>query len=120
MKSETSEYWAWRGFRKRCANPKDRAFKYYGGRGIKVCERWQRFDNFLADMGRKPSPELTLDRINNDGDYEPGNCRWATRAQQAQNRRRGVRKVVDEVADWINAAPDVPLRARRHKKKRAA
>jgi hypothetical protein len=68
-------------------NPNANGFKNYGGRGIRVCERWQRFDEFLADMGEPPEG-LTLDRIDNDGGYEPGNCRWATRAVQNENSRR--------------------------------
>lgn len=71
----------------RCRRPRNRAFKDYGGRGICVCERWKSFENFLADMGPRPSPKHSIDRINNDGNYEPGNCRWATAEMQGNNRR---------------------------------
>lgn len=82
----STEYQIWGGMIKRCTNPKTWAWKYYGGRGIKVCKRWLSFENFYADMGPRPK-NLTLDRINNDGNYEPGNCRWVTRKQQTANRR---------------------------------
>jgi hypothetical protein len=71
--------------RSRCVNPKVRLYPVYGGRGIKVCQRWQDFANFLADMG-EPPPSLTLDRIDVNGDYEPGNCRWVDMKTQENNR----------------------------------
>jgi len=70
----------------RCENPKKWQYKYYGALGIKVCDRWQFFANFVADMGERPEG-MTLDRINNDGNYEPSNCQWATKLQQANNTR---------------------------------
>jgi hypothetical protein len=72
----------------RCTNPRTHSYKNYGGRGVRVCKRWLDFRNFVVDMGPKPSPKHTLERVNNDGDYEPGNCVWATRTQQCLNRRR--------------------------------
>tara|TARA_R110000868_G_scaffold13848_3_gene64357 strand:- start:8415 stop:8933 length:519 start_codon:yes stop_codon:yes gene_type:complete len=85
---KTTEYISWFGMKQRCYNTNFRQYKDYGGRGIKVCERWKEsFVNFLEDMGRKPSPQHSLDRINNDGNYEPSNCRWATRSEQQNNKR---------------------------------
>ncbi len=81
----TPIYKSWVNMRQRCYDVNNHAFKYYGGRGISVCARWQKFENFLADMGPKPEG-LTIDRINTEGHYMPSNCRWATRAEQSANR----------------------------------
>lgn len=102
--SQTRIYNTWKNMIQRTTDPKAMSYQHYGGRGIKVCERWQSLDGFLADMGPTYADDLTIERIDVDGDYEPGNCRWATVAEQARNKRntrlleyRG-RSLV--IADW--------------------
>lgn len=86
-------YWTWAAMIQRCDNPNDSGFHCYGGRGIRVCPRWQEsFWHFVADMGPKPTPAHQLDRYpNNNGHYEPGNCRWATRSANIRNSRKAAR-----------------------------
>lgn len=85
----TPEYGAWTGMKQRCYNPKNKYYKDYGGRNIKVCKRWlNSFENFYTDMGPRPDNQHSLDRINNDGNYKPNNCRWADWFVQANNRRK--------------------------------
>ena len=89
----TAEWSSYQAMINRCECPSHKQYADYGGRGIKICARWrQSYAAFLADMGRKPTPKHTLDRIENDGDYEPTNCRWATRSEQNANTRASKRK----------------------------
>lgn len=88
---DSPEYNSWKGMSQRCFNPKNPAYPDYGGRGIVVCDRWKSFRNFLEDMGNAPGPEYSVDRYpNTNGNYEPNNCRWATREEQNNNTRRNV------------------------------
>jgi hypothetical protein len=112
----TPECWAWYGMVDRCINPKNRAYKYYGSRGITVCERWLIFTQFIEDIPLRPSPEYSLDRINNDGHYSCGTCsecvrrqwpmnvRWTTKAEQMRNRRNTIWITIADITlcatDW--------------------
>lgn len=85
--SRTKTYRIWAGMIQRCTYKKHIHYKYYGGRGIDVCESWRSFENFFNDMGERPSECHSIDRIDNNGDYEPNNCRWVTMEKQSQNKR---------------------------------
>lgn len=98
------EYRSWECMHQRCRTPSNASFESYGGSGMTICERWSLFDNFLEDMGMKPGPTYTLDRINNSEGYSPDNCRWATKKTQSNNRKCNVRLELDGVsktlAEW--------------------
>lgn len=135
-------YKSWRSMRKRCLTPSGSDYPAYGAKGISICSRWDRFQNFLADMGERPEG-MSLERINNDGNYEPSNCKWATRREQARNRKHcrfleyhGERKTLSEWAElrgmgaetlrfrlargWpLEKALEAPIRAHTRKQKAA-
>lgn len=92
---ESPEHYLWRAMHRRCRDPAAKGYQYYGGRGVRVCERWNTYELFLADMGQRPTSNHQLDRINADGDYEPSNCRWVTRSAQQKNKRTTKRWVCD-------------------------
>lgn len=107
----TEEYRAWQHMIKRCTDKNQSNYQYYGGRGITFCERWRSFENFLEDMGNKPDSSYSLDRLDVNGNYEPANCIWATKLQQANNKRNssflthgGITLTVAEWARKLNVS----------------
>lgn len=119
--SRSRVYRIWNGMRCRCANPNDTAWKNYGGRGITVCERWKKFENFFEDMGHPPTGK-SLDRIDNNKGYSKENCRWATSKEQCNNTRRskiieinGVKMTLGDLAKLINVKPNTLLYAIKRK-----
>lgn len=99
---KTSEYRSWKSAVSRVTNPNDPSFASYGGRGIGICDRWLVFANFIADMGKKPTREHSIDRIDNDAGYSPENCRWATMAEQSLNKRNSKKVTVGGVTKNIS------------------
>lgn len=115
----SSEYRSWKAMKTRCTNPNATGYDRYGGRGISICAAWSAttgFAAFVADMGPKPTPQHTLDRIDPNGNYEPGNCRWATRTEQNSNTRRSRPLTIDgetaTIAEWARRL-GVPVRTLR-------
>ena len=111
--SKTPMYKLWLNIKDRCLNPKNPYFHNYGGRGIKICKAWaESFMEFQEAMGPRPTPAHTLDRMNNDGDYEPGNMAWATKKQQANNTRKNVNLTFNSrtqtLAQWAAEIGVVP------------
>lgn len=111
---------SWTSMIQRCSNPKSANWKYYGGRGISVCEEWKSFSSFVSSMGLRPDG-MNLDRINNEGNYDPGNVRWATRKQQQRNTRknrfitfRGITCTIAEMAERFSTYPRQLVRTRIH------
>lgn len=107
-KCKSAEYQSWQGMHSRCSNINNQAYWRYGGRGIKVCSRWSSFANFYADMGDKPSVDMSIDRIDNDLGYSPENCRWATDSEQSRNKHntlivtyKGTSIPVADLADYL-------------------
>lgn len=102
-----STYRIWCGIIQRCTNPNATHYKSYGGRGVLICERWREFENFIADMGTRPTVRHSIERVNVNGNYDPSNCKWALPDEQARNRRN-VRQIeyngeVKTIADWARA-----------------
>jgi hypothetical protein len=120
--SRGKTYKVWTGMRQRCNNPRSAKFDIYGGRGIKVCQRWeQSFQNFIDDMGERPDGK-TLDRINPDGNYEPGNCRWADIEEQNNNRRSNnyvtIYGKTMTLSQWCRVNPETKMKTARERLER--
>jgi hypothetical protein len=119
--SKTTEYFSWNAMLSRCRDARNDSYENYGGRGIRVCERWHSFEKFLADMGKKPAVGYTIERIDNALGYMPGNCRWATPTEQGRNRRNnsiiemnGERRPVSEWGEVLHINPaSIATRKRR-------
>ena len=113
----TPMYRRWYNIKSRCENPNNEKWHLYGGRGIYVCERWQVFENFLEDMGPRPTPSHTVGRIDNNGPYSPENCRWETPVQQANNKRTNIvigEKTMAEHARELGVTPETIAYRIRH------
>ena len=112
-RSHTTEHTIWLKMRQRCLNPKHTFYYRYGGRGIKICARWDKFENFYLDMGSRPSREVTLDRVDNNGDYSPENCRWASKLEQGNNTSMNhfieVNGISRSVTEWSRVL-NIPIR----------
>lgn len=113
--SKGTEYCIWSGMRSRCFCKTHKKFHFYGGRGVTVCERWNKFENFLKDMGPRPSKLHSLDRFpDKNGNYEPGNCRWATQKEQCRNTRRNRMVTIGSstrcVSEWAEIVGRHPAR----------
>jgi hypothetical protein len=115
--TRSPEYRAWQAMRERCSNPKNKVWDHYGGRGIKVSEEWNEFPPFFAHIGSRPSRKHSLDRIDNEGDYCPGNVRWSTTKVQGRNKRgtvmvtiNGETRSLPELADLAGIPPHIAWR----------
>lgn len=101
--TQSTEYNTWNKMISRCYDKNDERYKDWGGRGITVCDRWRySFNNFLKDMGRKPKGKISIDRINNNGNYSPENCKWSDHYEQANNRRNNVKVTIDNITKTIS------------------
>jgi len=116
-KTGTVEHGIWKGMRQRVLDVRDKAYPRYGGRGIRIAPRWDSFENFLTDMGLRPSADYSLERVDNNGDYSPQNCKWILKSRQARNRRDTRMLEIDgeskSLADWADTFGLPSIRVRR-------